>query len=219
VRTLVENRLRASLEDLFQVGVERFHKAVNANPAGFEAWTKARGTGPAAKDADALVSELVDFVITRFKANAEVTADLVDAVVAASPPDPLVLQRKVDALGAIAGRPEFGAVMVTFKRVLNITKGHAFEPPKRSALTHDAERALLDAVEKVEGDVTAAAEALDYPRALDRILVLQQPIAALFDAVMVDAPDPAQKATRIGLLLRVAKSFLAVADFSRISTR
>ncbi|MEQ1566729.1 MAG: glycine--tRNA ligase subunit beta [Myxococcota bacterium] len=219
VRTAVDNGLRVDLARLFQLGVDRFHASVVAAPAGFEAWTKARGALGGATDAGALVDELVEFVITRFKANADATADLVDAVVAASPPDPLVLQRKLDALAALAGQPSFGQVMVTFKRVLNITRGQTYDPPTSAELTHDAERALLAATEAVEGEIVAAAEALDFARALERVLTLQQPVAQLFDAVMVDAPDPKEKAVRMGLLRRVARSFLAVADFSRISTR
>jgi glycyl-tRNA synthetase beta chain len=219
IRTLVDRGIHADLGELLGEGIDHFHAAVRARPEGMEAWTKARGTGEVPQDREGLVSELVEFVVARFKASAAASADVVDAVVAATRADPLVLQRKVDALASLAGNTEFSTIMTTFKRVLNISRGHDFPPPERAALTHDAERALFDATAAVEGEIARAAEALDYATALDRILVLRAPIAALFDAVMVDAPDPTEKSVRIGLLLRIARSFLMVADFSRISTR
>jgi glycyl-tRNA synthetase len=223
LRTVVENEMRLDLADLFRLGVEHFHTSVVRNPRGhegFEAWIKARGHADSCKDTDGLVTELVEFVLARFRANASATADLLDAVIEVSPRDLLVLQRKVDALAALAGHPDFAAIMTVFKRVLNITRGHTFAAPDASELTHPAEEILLRATELVEGQIAEAAAALDFRTALDRMLELQKPVANLFDNVMVDDPKDARaRAIRLGLLLRVARSFLEVADFSRISNR
>lgn len=86
-------------------------------------------------------------------------------------------------------------------------------------MTHDAERALLRATESVEADIAQAAGDLDYAAALDQALTLRQPVADFFDAVLVESPVEDEKRVRKGLLLRVSRSFLTVADFSRISTR
>jgi glycyl-tRNA synthetase beta chain len=223
LRTVIDNEIRLDLGDLFRLGVEHFHRSVVHSPRGqqgFEAWIKERGHAESCRDTDGLVNELVEFVLARFRANAQATADVLDAVIAVSPRDPLVLQRKVDALAALAGQPDFAAIMTVFKRVLNITRGHSFEAPGAEQLTHEVERELLRVTGAVEGEIAAAADALDFRTALDRVLLLQKPVAALFDAVMVDDPnDPRARAIRLGLLLRVARSFLAVADFSRISNR
>jgi glycyl-tRNA synthetase len=218
VRILVENGLRADLRSLLATAVTTFH-AHSATRQGFEAWGKERGAGPEAKDAAELVSQLVAFVTARFAAQADATADVVDAVLAVSPPDPLVLDRKVRALAALAGNPDFGRILVTFKRVLNITKDQEFPAPKAADLGHDAERTLLAATQGAADVVAASCEALDFGAALERALQLQAPVAAFFDAVLVDSPDPREKAVRMGLLGVVARIFLQVADFSRISTR
>ena len=67
--------------------------------------------------------------------------------------------------------------------------------------------------------VTTAVEALDYDAAFAQVLTLAGPVAAFFDAVLVEAPDPAVKAVRMGLLLRISAIFRQLADFSQISTR
>ena len=73
------------------------------------------------------------------------------------------------------------------------------------------------------GDVregSAAAEAgLDHAAALGSMLALEGPVAAFFDAVMVNAEDPGERSRRQGLLGRIASLFATFADFSRISTR
>jgi glycyl-tRNA synthetase beta chain len=119
----------------------------------------------------------------------------------------------------LAGRPEFGTLLQTFKRVLNITKGKAFPPPLEVELRHPAERELARAARTTGAEIARAVERLDFARACELALVLEAPVAAFFVAVMVESEDPAERAVRVGLLLEVADSFLKVADFSRISTR
>ena len=201
LRTLIEHGTRADLRELAAAA----HRVLAASPL---------PTPP-----ESVVADVVEFVLTRFKATREVTGDLVDAVVAVSPPDPVVLDAKVTALAALAGHAEFRAIMTTFKRVLNITRDQQASPPSMNQCTHDAERALLRAVDEVEDRVASAVAALDFRGALDHVLVLRGPVADLFDAVLVDSPDQAERAVRMGLLSRVARTFLTVADFSRISTR
>jgi len=201
IRTLVEHGTRADLRELASAAYGVLAAAPLPTPP------------------ESVIDEVVEFVLARFKATRDVTGDLVDAVVDASPPDPVLLDRKVAALGALAGHPDFRAIMTTFKRVLNITRDQQASPPSMIQCTHEAERALLRAVDEVEDRVAASVAALDFRGALDHVLVLRGPVADLFDAVLVDSPNPAERAVRMGLLSRVARTFLTVADFSRISTR
>jgi glycyl-tRNA synthetase beta chain len=222
VRTFALREIHTDLNALFTEAIEHFHASVLARPEGFEAWTKHRGSGPAAAYAEKVAKELTDFTLARFRAWAiseGASADVVDAVLSASVPDPVVLARKASALKGIAGQPDFKAIMVTFKRVLNITRDADYPPPSDDQFTHPAEKALSEVADRVEGQVSAAVAALKFEEALDHMLALRQPVAALFDAVMVDSNNPEEKAVRMGLLLRVGKTFLELADFTRISTR
>ena len=222
LRTLVEHDLRLDLRELIAEAMETFHAAAIAIPERFGHWTKARGTKTKAKGAAEVVDELVAFLTRRFRSwevSTGITSDVVDAVIEASPPVPVVMHRKVAALAALSGHSEFVEIMTTFKRVLNITREHDYPAPSLDDTTHPVERALFKATEAVEADIAQAAEALDFPTALDHTLTLRKPVADLFDEVMVISQDPKEKAVRVGLLIRVSKSFLAVADFSRISTR
>jgi len=224
LRTLLDRGLRLDLDDLVATGIVAFHEAVTADPERFGAWTKERGEGPRPTRQDELQAKLREFFANRYRAYATdgvVTSDLVDAVLAAdAPPDVVVWHAKVDALASLSGQAEFADVMATFKRVLNITRDVDGLPcPTADQLGEEAERALLRAIEAVEDDIAEAVQALDFAQALHHILTLQRPVADLFDAVMIEADDAGERDRRKGLLLRVARIFRSVADFSRISTR
>ncbi|MEO0604721.1 MAG: glycine--tRNA ligase subunit beta, partial [Myxococcota bacterium] len=223
LRTALDRGLRLDVDDIVSTGISAFHDAVVADAERFGAWTKARGSGDTPDDAEALRVALREFLAARYRAWATdgvVTGDLVDAVLAAeAPPDVVVWHAKVDALASLSGQAEFVEVMTTFKRVLNITRDVDVPAPSVDQLGHEAERALLKAIEAVEDDIAEAVAALDFTQALHHILTLQRPVADLFDAVMIEAEDPDERARRKGLLLRVARIFRSVADFSRISTR
>jgi glycyl-tRNA synthetase beta chain len=229
VLSIIEtNGLRLFLPDLFRsaLGVFQAHLVDVVVPEGqgadFDAWTKARGVDGVARDADGLVAELVEFTLTRFKASAVADGapgDRVDAVLAVTAPDPVMLRAKVRAVERVAETADFPRILQTVKRVLNITAGKDAPHVRDVALTHDAERALFFALGQVERTVAAALVDVDVDAALAAALSLETPIAALFDAVMVEDPDPSRRDARVGLLLHAASIFGSVADFSRVSTR
>jgi glycyl-tRNA synthetase beta chain len=225
---LQDNGLRVPLPDLFRRAIEVFQFTLvdSVLPRGdrlaFDAWIAARGEGPHARDMDALVDELVAFTVARFKAAAVAdgaTADRVDAVLAVSEADPILLRARLDALERVAGTDAFAPILNTFKRVLNISAGQHAPAPDPSSMTEPAERDLAHAVAAARDEVSRASARLDFDAALAAMLRLEQPIAAFFDAVLVDDPDPARKAVRVGLLLEVASLFHTVADFTRVSSR
>ncbi len=223
VNITIAHGLRLDLSELFGAAIDRFHASALGAEKGFEGWRKERGDsaeGP--KDRAALVEQLVEFTLARFRA-AQVSAgssgDLVDAALAVSGTDTVVLKHKLDALKSIAQSESFLPIMTTFKRVLNITRDADEAAPEPSAFTEGVERELHAAVVAVEDGVAEAAGRLDYTSALTQTLTLVDPVANFFEGVMVEDSDPAKRACRRGLLRRVSGVFLQVADFARISTR
>ena len=64
---------------------------------------------------------------------------------------------------------------------------------------------------------TRAAEAEDFAGAMRALAALRQPVDAFFEAVMVNAPEPAIRANRLRLLASLRTATLAVADFGKIA--
>jgi glycyl-tRNA synthetase beta chain len=78
------------------------------------------------------------------------------------------------------------------------------------------ERALIDALDRVGPEATAAVETEDFTGAMRALAQLRGPIDAFFDHVTVNDPDSAKRERRLNLLLRFRDAVHGVADFSRI---
>ncbi|MCB9762876.1 MAG: glycine--tRNA ligase subunit beta [Alphaproteobacteria bacterium] len=165
--------------------------------------------------------QLLTFVVERLRATLHAAGhatDIVEAVLSAGGDDVVQLRARVEALTERSRDGHFKPLMITFKRVMNITRGHdsaAYDP---AVFEHDAERDLASQVEALADTVGAQVDALDAASALERLAGLKGAVDRFFDDVLVMAEDPAQRATRLGLLCAVSGLFATVADFSCIST-
>jgi len=170
------------------------------------------------KDRAALVEKVVDFLLGRFRVKLQDEGhdtNLVGAVLGAHSASPADLGRRLAALEAIAGSPEFAPMMIAFKRVMNISKDHAGAAYKR-ALFEASEHALADAFERMTLVYDEAMAERDYEAALKVIVELKPAIDTFFDGVLVMADDPAVRANRLSLVRAVADRFRRFADFARV---
>ncbi len=219
VNTVVAHESAVDLADLFRKAVHAFDRMVRPE-VGIEGWKNTRQRGEGITGEAELVRELTEFAIARFEAQAiasGVPGDVVAAVLGGET-RPLVLHKKLEALRRFAGTPEFLPILQTFKRILNISAKAEGNSSDR-AWTQSEEAALDAAFSETEVGIRDAIGRLEFAAALSAMAGLQAPVAAFFDAVLVDDPDPATKARRVGLLQRISGLFREVADFSRISTR
>jgi glycyl-tRNA synthetase beta chain len=76
--------------------------------------------------------------------------------------------------------------------------------------------ALLTALDVAEPQAQKALEVEDFEGAMAALASLRAPIDAFFEGVMVNDPDPAKRAFRLGLLARFRDAVTQVADFSKI---
>ncbi|KAK0329976.1 hypothetical protein LTR94_034626, partial [Friedmanniomyces endolithicus] len=93
------------------------------------------------------------------------------------------------------------------------------EAPASAGATYDrepAEAALVAALDAAEPAAADAVAREDFAGAMAALATLRAPIDAFFEAVTVNDADPAKRAARLALLLRVRDAVHGVADFSRI---
>ncbi len=211
VRMAVDRGLDLDLGRWAQVALDGI--GAQAGGAGFEAWRAA--SEPAS---NATCQRIVEFILQRQRATAGVSPDIVDAVVSVSPPQPHVIARRVVALAALTQADGFEPLLVTVKRASNITRTLGAPDGPRAELTDPAELELLRAVASAERSIAERPSA-DVDGALLVLAALGPPVAAFFDAVLVDAPESSVKAARLDLLGRVVSLFRGIADFTRISSR
>jgi len=175
---------------------------------------------------------------------AGVRHDLIDAVFSLGGEDDLVrLLARVKALQAYITTAEGANLLAAYKRAANILKQAESSSPStrdgegdRSAqprgggappsvadatatspsLVDGEELALRTALDAAEPKAAAALSVEDFEGAMAALASLRAPIDAFFEGVMVNDPDPAKRAFRLGLLARFRDAVGRVADFSKI---
>ena len=175
-----------------------------------------------ATGAGASFDTLEEFLIDRLKVQqreAGVRHDLIDAVFSLGGEDDLVrLLARVKALQAYITTAEGANLLAAYKRAANILKQaegvDAGAPAPADLVTE--ELALRTALDAAEPKAAAALSVEDFEGAMAALATLRAPIDAFFEGVMVNDPDPAKRAFRLGLLARFRDAVTQVADFSKI---
>jgi glycyl-tRNA synthetase beta chain len=181
--------------------------------------------------------KLAAFFADRLKVQqreAGVRHDLIDAVFALGGEDDLVrLLARVKALQAFMATEDGTNLLAGYKRAANILKQAGKDTvipaevgiagdgaPKVAAPAiagaTDVDKALLTALDAAEPAAAAAVADERFTDAMAALASLRAPIDAFFDGVMVNDPDPAVRACRLGLLARFTGAVHGVADFSKI---
>ena len=176
---------------------------------------------------------------------AGVRHDLIDAVFALGGEDDLVrLLARVKALQTFMATDDGANLLAGYKRAANILRQAGGTSPSRlregpgegmsSAIPspetappptppasgrgelEPAETALLAALDTAEPAAAAAVADERFTDAMTALASLRAPIDAFFEGVMVNDPDLAARAFRLGLLARFRDAVHSVADFSKI---
>ncbi len=148
------------------------------------------------------------------------SAQEVEAVLSLSPTQLAEVPRRLSAVQAFAHLPEAPALAAANKRVSNILKkveGVVKAEVNTALLQETAEQALHQALAQTKPNADQLFESGDYTSSLQALAVLKAPVDAFFDAVMVNADDPALKANRLGLLATLHQAMNRVADLSKLA--
>lgn len=170
--------------------------------------------------ADKTKAEVLEFFRTRLHhllTGENYSHEVVEAVLTTDFTDLVAAVAKVKALEEIRKSPDFPALAIAFKRVINISRGAPLQPIQSELFEHPAEHELLNATIKMEQEVAQALPQRDYPAILRALVGLKEPVDRFFDAVLVMTDNDAVRANRLSLLIRISQTFLKLADFSKIS--
>ena len=200
VRMLVERRLDLRVPQLVDTAFAAF-------PAGHGA-------------AQAEVLRFLDERLAGYLREQDYTAHEVDAVLALRLPVWASLPQRLAAVRAFAALPEAPALAAANKRVANILKKSEDAPEAEvnpARFVETAEGALWTALGAAGAQADAALRAGDMTASLQALAALKAPVDAFFDAVMVNADDPALRANRLALLRALHAAMNPVADLSRLA--
>ena len=176
--------------------------------------------GVITRDAEETALEVLDFFQTRLQhllLGEGHDHETVAAVLAAGGRDVVEAADKVAALADIRRSPDFPALAVAFKRVINISQGAEATPVDELLFEHVEEELLYQAAALMETEVAAALARRDYPAACRALAKLKGPVDAFFDKVTVNVEDQALRRNRLRLLSQIRAATMTVADFSKIA--
>ncbi len=167
---------------------------------------------------------LQDFVFDRLAAALKeqgFTAQQVDAVLSLRPQRLADVGKRLAAVRTFAALPEAEALAAANKRIGNILKKSEGSSPgavRADLLVEPQERDLHTALTKVAAIAGPKFDAGDWQGGLVACASLRTPVDAFFDAVMVNAEDPALRTNRLALLGALHALMNRVADLSRLAT-
>jgi len=210
VRILIESRLRFNLA----LAVRRTQDVLNDQHVMAAPQTGKGGT-----------PDVIGFLFERVrfygKSSQQLREDVMDAVLRSTDRrviDLADLFDKMKALQRITTRAEFDPLIVGFTRAHRLTEKEQWErkPVEAGLFQEAAESTLHQAVGKGREEYSAAMAGGEYGQALDVLVRMKGPIDDFFNAVMVNADDPAVRGNRLSLLKDVDDLFTSFADFSQI---
>ncbi len=208
-RTIIESGFELDLRALLETAFAGLPAAVQPS---------------AERKTDVLPQELYDFIIDRLRgyyADKGVPATHFNAVAELKPASLYDFDRRIDAIGIFAALPEAEALAAANKRIRNILRKAEGAIPGMvdpALLAEPAESELAEAVEAAIDDSNASLHQKDYVSVLARLARLRPQVDAFFDAVMVNAEDPALRGNRLALLKRLGDRLGSVAAIEHLSS-
>ena len=221
IRLVLENELRLHLKTLFETALEKHMDADTDNLVSIMLTKHSDRDVP---------SDLLAFFAERLKVYLRETKarhDLIDAVFGSAGSDDFTLVvRRVAALGTFLGSDEGANLLAGYRRAANILKAEEKKAPAEAAGFADpfdpalavepAEQALAASLAPAASAAAACVASEDFEGAMRALAALRAPVDVFFEAVTVNADDPALRLNRLRLLTGFRNAVHEVADFSRI---
>lgn len=173
-------------------------------------------------DGEAVASEVFDFMLERLQgyfSDQGIALEVIAAVQARNPREPLDFSRRVQAVHQFYQLPEAAALATANKRIANIlrqVKGDLPTTVKDELFREDAEWDLAAKLVGITPRVQELQNSRDYAGAMGLLAGLRDPIDVFFDQVKVMDDDEQIKDNRLALLYSISELFLATADISRL---
>jgi glycyl-tRNA synthetase beta chain len=175
-----------------------------------------------------LANDVLAFIVERLRVQLRSEGrrhDVLAAAFAAANDDDLTrLLARADAVEALLGTTEGANLLAAYRRAANILRIEEKKSPlddspvDPSLLTEEAERALAEALDAADLDVTKALVEEDYSAAMTQLSVVRSIVDLFFDKVTVNADEPGLRNNRLKLLKRLRSLMDRAADFSRLES-
>jgi glycyl-tRNA synthetase len=172
-------------------------------------------------DKKGIAEQVQSFFVTRLEVIARArgyTPDTEAAVLATGVAEPADVLARCETLSlARSKEPELFEDLATAYARANNLRDSELGTTINEDLLGEPERALSEAIDKVQQGVRDALDRGKYNTALEFLASLRGPIDRFFEDVLIMAPDERLRVNRLKLLNRFIATFKDVADFSKLA--
>jgi len=173
-------------------------------------------------DATGAVDEVYAYMMERlygYYGNKEYSQDVVESVLAVSPPIPFDIDSRIKAVEEFKKLDESAALSAANKRIRNILKKSDQTlqlSVNRELLRETSEQNLFDRLLAIQTELGPLLEGRDYHNALSKLATLRPAVDEFFDNVMVMCENEEVRTNRLALLNSLSAAFKDIADISRL---
>jgi len=168
---------------------------------------------------DKIIKDVIEFFRERLNSllvSEGYRYDCVRAVISADLDNPYDAFLRITALDRYRMKPEFEALTISFKRVMNIIPPDFKSAFNEDLLTENEEKALYHAYKDAEHKAILAKKEYNYWNAFSAIAELKPHVDLFFDKVLVMDKDINLRNNRLSLMSMLRDLFLNFADFRQI---
>ncbi len=123
---------------------------------------------------------------------------------------------RIEALSKIKSDTGFSVLASSYKRIRNIIKDNTTSEIDETLLVDGAEKNLQELLVDVREQMTPMIAEKDYLGALNRLLMMKEPVDVFFDEVMVMDEDIKIRQNRLNLLTALGELVLQIGDISKM---
>jgi glycyl-tRNA synthetase len=199
VKILLTRKQRLSLKKLLMACISHFPKL--------------------AESPETITSEIIAFIETRFRSamiDEGFKKEQVEACLATGFDDIYDAYCRLQALQSFARNSEFPKLCEVYKRAKGQIPSGDLLTLKMALINQPSEKALLEAFEKSDREVTKALQDHNYEKAYVSLAAMQEPLDRLFAELKILDDNADFRQNRLGMLQRVFGLFGKLLDFSKV---
>ncbi|QEP43074.1 glycine--tRNA ligase subunit beta [Ectothiorhodospiraceae bacterium BW-2] len=172
-----------------------------------------------------VVTECFHYILERcngYFSEQGIDSAITEAVIALSPPEPLDIAHRIEAVKRFQQQPQAAALAAANKRISNILRKNGHDLTHESApihadlFQHPEEQQLWQQLQQLGPVAEQLFQQRAYSEGLTLLATLKEVIDPFFDQVMVMAEDSAVRQNRLTLLSYIQRLFSQVADIAAL---
>ncbi len=203
INSLLNAKLHLSISEVCDIVIKHLKNMINFNQ-------------------DAIKNTVMEFFRVRISglfSGSEIQKEFIESVINSPSLDVVDMRRRIEALQEVSRDGKFNALLLCYKRIVNILGKSNFIEVNGSLFQEKEESDLFEAFKNIEESYNEKLNAGEYAGAIRGLYSLIDPINNFFDRVLIMSEDIKLRENRLALLNNLKRLFTNFADFSKLPVK